>query len=475
MRKYSKYKKFNKSFNPYMVLIVVIICMFSASIGYAYFSDTLSISGNANAKYVEYMIEYVLNGGINPENAVASFKVTEDIPLPIPTKEGYRFKGWYNIEGVKFATTKKLTGDTTLYANWAEITQSSTQYSYNGEYTFTGNNYINTNVYLYNEENMHKNFIISFDIIEVDYSKNVNHSALMNSMNEAGSPWYGNVVKVSGSGNSKSLKFESNSDTNSSGDVYISDTVRNVRVIRIDDILYYSFDNDVCVRINQYQDFKKPFNVPVTFGASMDGNISPYRYFTGTLANMYVAFLDDGATIDDFNPLVDDPEEKIVYENLGPVVMNGQSDYIDTGIALFSQENVEKDFEISFNIDSVAEGNESQATLLNLKNERITSYPGFVYRLYQQRDNTIKLEGKGGTGSGASNKIPNVQKVKISRKNSKIYISINDGNDKLAFDYSGFSNYFDVPVTIGASLDSNGEPFRFFKGTLSNIVVKIYE
>ena len=188
---------------------------------------------------------------------------------------------------------------------------------------------------------------------------------------------------------------------------------------------------------------------------------------------MSVSFLSDNAIIGDFDEY--QKTEKIVYANSGPVTMDGETDYIDTGLQLFNMENFYKDFEISFTIDSVEDGNVNQATIINMKNERITTYPGFVYRLYQQKDNTIRFEAKVGTGSGATNKIPDVSTVKISRIDSKMYLSINGGPDNQVYDYTNFNSFFDVPLTIGASLDSNGNPFRFFKGTLSNICVKVVE
>lgn len=472
MKKYKKNFR-RKSRSKLLVLILFTIAITTMSIGYSYFTETLTIKGDANAKYTMYNIEYMLNGGKNPENAITSYKIVDDIPLPIPTKSGYKFLGWYDGTGTKIATTKGLNGDITVSARWKESNNVDIQYYYDGEYVFTGSNYIDTNVFLYSEENVNKDFIISFDIIEVD-EKNINHSALMNSMNESGSPWYGNVVKVSVSGQNKRLKFESNSNTSSTGDVYIQDTVKNVRIIRMDNILYYSFDNKKFIKINDYTGFKGTFNIPVTFGASMDGTPKPFRYFTGTLANMTVGFIDKEATLQDFEE-IEQNEQVVMYANEGPVAMNGKTDYIDTGIYLFNYENIHKDFEISFKIDSVEEGNVNQATLVNLKNERITSYPGCVYRLYQSTDKTIRFEAKGGTGSGSKDKIADIKEVKISRIDDKIYLAINNGANKLVYDYTGFSNFFEVPLTIGASLDSKGEPFRFFKGTLSDIVVKVEE
>lgn len=476
MKRYKKYTK-RKLISPYFIFAIVVLVILVMSVGYASHTEIMSIFGTANAKYDVYEINYVLNGGTNPQNAVTSFRNYDDIPLPLPTRDNFIFKGWYlneNCTGNRILSTGGLSENIILYAKWKQGIVYSQEYSYDGEYVFTGDNYINTNVFLYNQENIHKNFVISFDIVQVDPS-NINHNALMNSMNETGSPWSGHVVKVSVNGNNKSLKFESNSNTSSSGDVYIPSAVKNVRVIRINDILYYSFDGRQCIKINDYNGFKDTFDVPVTFGASINGNMAPFRYFKGTLSNMSVSFIDDGARIEDFNNNNEKKDLKVKYEHKGKFVFNGENFYINTGLYLFNYEGFYKDFEISFNIDSVEPGNVQQATLVNAKNETINSFPAFVYRLYQSTDGTIKFESKGGTGSGASNKIKDVKKVKISRINSKMYLSVNDEENKQVYDFTGFTNYFSIPLTIGASLDSKGKPFRFFKGTLSDIVIKVEE
>ena len=53
-----------------------------------------------------------------------------------------------------------------------------------------------------------------------------------------------------------------------------------------------------------------------------------------------------------------------------------------------------------------------------------------------------------------------------------MYLSINNGQKKEVYDFTNFTNYHNVPLTIGAAL-RNGTPIRLFKGTLSNIVVKV--
>ena len=469
MKKYRKFKR--RTFNPYIICITVFVGICLMSVGYAISTDTLTIEGIANAKYETYYITYELNGGINPENALTEFKMIDDIPLPIPTKEGYTFKGWYlqsNFSGARINTPKGIKKSITLYAKWRQVINSDEVYNYNGSYTFNGNNYINTNVYLYSEETVNRNFIISFNIDSVSDS-NINHSTLMNSMNESGRPWSGHVVKVSKTQNLDSVLFQSNSNTSDNGDVVIDSTVRNVRIIRINHILYCSFDGNKCFRINNYTGFTDTFDIPVYFGASNDGYGNVFRYFTGTLSDMSISFLDDDVTIDDFNP---QDNMVVAYQHDGPLVFNGTSDYINTNFYPFTTTNVHKDFEVSFTINSIDSDIVNQGTIVNAKDESNNAYPGFVYRVYPS-NNTIKLEAKCATGSGASNSLSSVHKVKIERINDIIYLTINDGERKTAYDFTSFTKYFNRPMTIGCSLNSSGNPFRFFKGTLSNILVKV--
>ena len=72
----------------------------------------------------EYKITYELNGGINAENAPVSYTIeTDTITLPVPTKDGYNFEGWYTdaaFENAVAAIAKGSVGDMVLYAKWSE-------------------------------------------------------------------------------------------------------------------------------------------------------------------------------------------------------------------------------------------------------------------------------------------------------------------------------------------------------------------
>ena len=76
------------------------------------------------AKYelIQYTINYVLNGGENPENAVTKYTIDDTVTLLNPSKIGYTFVGWFTDD--KFTSSvvteiKNSYGDITLYANYS--------------------------------------------------------------------------------------------------------------------------------------------------------------------------------------------------------------------------------------------------------------------------------------------------------------------------------------------------------------------
>ena len=69
-------------------------------------------------------INYVLDGGTNPEDALNEYEEGKGLTLPKPVKEGYEFLGW-SLEQNSTSYIKEISkdqkGDLTLYANWKEI------------------------------------------------------------------------------------------------------------------------------------------------------------------------------------------------------------------------------------------------------------------------------------------------------------------------------------------------------------------
>ena len=65
----------------------------------------------------KYHIQYNLNGGNLPNNAIREFTDFSNVELPIPTKEGYEFLGWYESGTKKEQLT--FNRDHILTAEWA--------------------------------------------------------------------------------------------------------------------------------------------------------------------------------------------------------------------------------------------------------------------------------------------------------------------------------------------------------------------
>ena len=151
------------------------------------------------------------------------------------------------------------------------------------------------------------------------------------------------------------------------------------------------------------------------------------------------------------------------------------SDYIDTGIALFNSDNKDKDFEISFEIVHyvTSEQTESQATIINSKYENSSvSYPGFVLR---RKNNNLELTARFNTLTPyESIAASELTKVKIARKDGILYYSFNDNPYDVYQDTTSYTGTFNTTVTFGASINGNGSPMRYAKKLeLSNIYIKL--
>ena len=152
--------------------------------------------------------------------------------------------------------------------------------------------------------------------------------------------------------------------------------------------------------------------------------------------------------------------------------------YIDTGIALYSTDNVERDFEVGFTIVSYnSSDNEKRSTIIGSKAEINNSqlkYPGFVFRRNESTDDFL-LQSRMNLNTNAEQTFPSadVQSVKIFREDGDIYYSINGGTKTLLNE--AYNPVFSLTTWIGANTANaaNSSAQRFFVGTLSNIYIKL--
>ncbi|MBR2827986.1 MAG: InlB B-repeat-containing protein [Bacilli bacterium] len=423
---------------------------------------------------------------------------------------------------------------------------------------------INTGVNLYSEENVQKDFEISFDIVNYDRNTQVTKDGqptLVNSKYENSSLNYpGFVFRATSNLNTYELTSGAVPGASKATVSKSTNDVQSVKIVRKDHILYYSFNGDNLKQLQNITTFNTPFNVPVTIGCSLkennDGSFTPYRYFDGTISNMkiklgtyisdsqyFINFDPNGGSLDKPNMLIDKgaslgnlpnptllnhlfdgwyttPEvggERITsdtvpsgnttyyarwsslkelntvfelsgechfYGGLQPIDGDGCGEYvgqnyINTGIQLFTEENIEKDFEITFDLvdaqlDYTSSGfSKENMTLVNAKYEvESYNYPGFCFR--RQSDTNLQISSRINQVSAMINfTYGNYQTFSIKRADQKLYYSTDNGDYIYIHDYRNMALYFDTPVTVGASHDANGNPFRYFVGTIKNLKIKM--
>ncbi len=401
---------------------------------------------------------------------VTNYYEGEEVPvtLPLAKRTGYTFKGWYSDS--EFTRRVGRGGEAytpsaennILYAKWVtqDVIEQEEEYNFNGQYNFAQNGYINTSVYLYTQENIHRNFEMSFNIVGLGSS--INNDTLMSATK--------NILRINNAAN-QLLTLDTVGNTSGGTIKNIPNTITNVRIIRINDKLYYSLNGQTFLLINDYTGYTDYSNNPVIFGADFNTDGTIYRSFDGVLSNMSVKFISDSATLADY----ESPQGELatVYSHSGNFVFDGTNN-IDTNIRLFDYDTYDKDFEISFNIVSKDSSTASQATLVNSKYEnKDAGYPGFVYRFDTTLANLELTAAKATSGSPYRCSFSSVNSVKISRRDMKLYIQINDGTEQQVYDFSGFKDFFSTKLTIGSAIDSSGNIFRPFIGILSDIVVKL--
>ena len=160
----------------------------------------------------------------------------------------------------------------------------------------------------------------------------------------------------------------------------------------------------------------------------------------------------------------------MIYEKKESTSFSGNN-LLNTNVRLFNSENIDKDFIISFDIDSYSSSQSDYATLVNSLNES-NPYPGILLRI---RNNRYEIVAQLEPDNIQYAELSEINTFKYIRRNGIVYYQINDGEEVEIQSFQGFTGYFDVPVTIGGSLDSNGDPYRYFNGRISDICIKIFE
>ena len=447
-----------------------------------YISPTLTISdpsGNVTI-YKKHLITYVLDGGTQALNQVTTIASNESVTLLDPTREEYNFGGWYNnssFEGEAITVLSNVTSDITLYALW-------TEYDYfirRAEFDGTVGNVIDTGIALYSTENVNKNFRIKFTIDSFDSSYpnvtiNKNQApTILSSMLETGAPWPGFVYRLLNSGGTKYNIKINDSHVTSFDNYYPLVSGIDVEIVRENGIMYTKVNDTIYTKVLTYKDNIDTFDIPLTIGGNINSSGNYDRTFKGILSNVSVEFYEGNLGINT-NYTYTETRTSTSYNLDGTIEFDG-TNYIDTGINLFSAENINKDFEISLTINQVG-GNVAQATLMNLKDEGQNNvWPGVAYRTRSGGGFEFSARWPGQSNVSLNETATPPKTIALARRNGIIYYSINGSEEAtlIATPASSLNTAFGSNLTFGASLNGSGSPFRYFTGVVSDISVRLYD
>lgn len=243
-----------------------------------------------------YYIVYDANGGTG---SVSSQTVYKDLDFTLNdnsfTKGDLFFVKWNTkADGTgkdyyAGQTVNNLSnGETiTLYAQWA-----TDKYEYLDSFTFTGSNYLNSNIQLFSSTTFYRDFEVSFDIVSRNTTTNL--ATMVASMDESSSPYPGFVYRVSTSSNVTNDSLTANSYLSTEATkTYTRSTTNSVAIKRKDKILYVSINNGDDVQLLDTHTLARTFTSPVAFGCSLKANGTCQRYFKGTLKNMRVYIMEE--------------------------------------------------------------------------------------------------------------------------------------------------------------------------------------
>ena len=406
-----------------------------------YVSPTLTITDPSEnvTIYKKHLITYVLDGGTQALNQVTTIASNESVTLLNPTKSDYNFGGWYNnssFEGNPITVLSNVTSDITLYAQW-------TEYDYfirRAEFDGTVGNVIDTGIALYSAENVNKNFRIKFTIDSFDSSYpnvtiNKNQApTILSSMLETGAPYPGFVYRLLNSNN-----------------YYPLVSGIDVEIVRENGIMYTKVNDTVYTKVLTYKDNIDTFDIPLTIGGNINSSGNYDRTFKGVLSNVSVEFY-EGSIVSNTNYTYTETRTSTSYNLDGTIEFDG-TNYIDTGINLFSAENINKDFEISLTINQVG-GNVAQATLMNLKDEGQNNvWPGVAYRTRSGGGFEFSARWPGQSNVSLNETATPPKTIALARRNGIIYYSINGSEEAtlIATPASSLNTAFGSNLTFGAS------------------------
>lgn len=187
---------------------------------------------------------------------------------------------------------------------------------------------------------------------------------------------------------------------------------------------------------------------------------------------LWVAQSDLSTLFDSRKKYLDGGNTNLIYE-ASNLVLTG-SNYFDTGFMAYSSENFNKDFKITVLCanDVISTGDTS--VVLGCKYEGTTggkSYPGFYFRFGSgQYRNDLELSSSSSVRIRKPKGDFLGKTVYMSRRGGKWYLQIEDGAEESITPNN--ATVFNQSLLIGAGMQTNGNIFRYTKGTIEYVKIE---
>ena len=165
---------------------------------------------------------------------------------------------------------------------------------------------------------------------------------------------------------------------------------------------------------------------------------------------------------------------KIYFANDGPVTCTG-SNYIDSGITMFNQQNADKDFIVTFTVEQNNGYTGDRGNIFSDMKEGAEPYPGVTFFTTGNTSYTMNVNKQGNKQKKNNTGYVTGQSVVIKKLQGIVYYSYNGGNDVRINDFTTYTNYFDNNALFCAGADASGNPYRYFKGVVSGMSVEIVD
>ena len=166
---------------------------------------------------------------------------------------------------------------------------------------------------------------------------------------------------------------------------------------------------------------------------------------------------------------------KIYYGDTGSFTCTG-SNYIDTGVKLFTRENAEKNFLIKFTVDqNKGYSSGDRGSIFTNMHETGEPYPGVHFFSTNNTNYTMNINTTGSKVKNNNTGYVTGQSVAIKKENGLVYYSYDGGAYIQINNFQNFNTYFDDSASFCAGINAQGNRYRFFKGSISNMSVEIID